>query len=175
MPQQKFTPTTTPLKAKLTQQDTLALACSHEHLSVKDYRLLSLRFLPYSLALSRLFEVLASESEQRIQALMQMAECVQALGDLPAAAPVGGPTNRREEHHFFVVDDGMAVSVLRDAIVCERQAVFFYQQLCQGNRLPELSTLLASFIEQKRTECRILQDSQGHLLLGTSDSGQRVA
>ncbi|MDW5377884.1 hypothetical protein R6258_13205 [Halomonas sp. HP20-15] len=173
MPQQESTSTETLLA--LTQQDTLTLVCSHEHLSLNGYHLLSLRFLPYSLALSRLFEVLANESEQRIQALMQLAEYLQAMGGLPAAVPAGGPTSYREERHFFVVDDSMAVSVLADAIICERQSALFYLQLCQSNRLPELHALLASFIEQKRTECRVLQDSQGHLLFGSSGPGQRVA
>ncbi len=157
------------------EQDTLILVCSHEHASLNNYRLLGLRFLPYNLALSRLFEVLASESEQRIQALIEIAEYLQVTGGLPADVPPGGAAGWRGEGHFFVINDSMAESVLADAIKGERQSALFYQQLCQRNRLPDLQVLLTSFLEQKHAECQILQDSQGHLLVGAYGPGQRVA
>ncbi|WP_136068027.1 hypothetical protein [Modicisalibacter radicis] len=171
MAQQEFTPTTARL-----QQDSLILACSHEHQSLNRYRLLSLRFLPYSVALSRLFEAFASESEQRIQALMQMAKYCQAVGVLPAISPAIQVTSDHDRRHFFVVDDTMAGLVLVDILFCEHQSVFFYQQLSNANCLPELNALLVTFAEQKRAECRVLQESQDHLLLdGCMPERQRVA
>lgn len=162
MAQQATTPTTAQ-----PQQATLTLACSHEHQSLNRYRMMSLRFLPYSLALSRLFEAFANESEQRIQALMQMAKHLQATGDLPAAIPPSHSEGDQEKRHFFVIGDAMAGAVVADGLLREHQSTLFYRQLYHiyhANCLPELTGLLLTFAEQKHAECRVLQESQGYLL-----------
>lgn len=151
--------------------DVLVAASSHEHLAINRYRLLSLRFLPFSVALSRLFEALAGESELRLQALMESAGQLGLLDELPAEAPREALSDG-ERRHFFITGEEAAAEAMGGMLAAERAAHAFYVGLHRTNALPALDGLLVEAIEQTRLQALLLEESGGQLLKGTPLTGQ---
>lgn len=145
-------------------EEFFIIASIHEHGARSRYRLMSLRFLPLNPGISQLLEALASESEQRLQALIQAAKRLQATGCLPAEAPPHEPPCDWDRH-FFLINEEMAATALAQVIYEEQRSLHFYRRLQAGNGAPELDSLLAAFIDQTLKQCRVLQDCQEQLLL----------
>ncbi|MBZ9559858.1 MULTISPECIES: hypothetical protein [unclassified Modicisalibacter] len=147
----------------LSLDDVLAAAMTHEHLAINRYRWVSLRFLPFSVALSRLFEALAGEAELRLQNLTETAERLGKLEQLPAAAP---PISDGQRRHFFVTDEEAAAEIMACMLAEEHAAQRFYSELRTLCALPTLDGVLGEAIEQTRLQARLLEESGTQLLQG---------
>lgn len=147
--------------------ELLTMAGEHEYSEMNRYRLMSLRFLTFNAGISRLLEALYDENEQRLQTLIQAAECIRAEDFLPtnAKAALVPMQHGKLSHNFFVTGNAMAASILAESLVYEQRSLDFYRQLREGNVTNCLDKLLVIFIEQALIQCHILQDVQDQLLL----------
>lgn len=148
-------------------QELLVLASSHEQQEMHRHRLLALRFLPFSVGLSRLMKMLALESEQRLDELARAAERLGA-GALPALAAVRD--GRTRDGHFFIINEQVASQALSQAVIDEHQSLRFYRELLEANATPELHRLLSACVRQKQAQGYVLQESQDQLLAADSVS-----
>lgn len=158
----------------LSSDDVLVAAMTREHLAINRYRLVSLRFLPFSVALSRLFEALAGEGELRLQSLTETAARLGKFEELPAAAPqvTLGDSERR---HFFITGEEAAVEVMARMLAEEHAAQRFYSELRSLCALPALDGVLAETIEQARVQALLLEESRAQLLEGAPLRGRSAA
>ncbi|GAB2793580.1 hypothetical protein GCM10027040_19880 [Halomonas shantousis] len=156
-------------------RDLLVLACAHEAREKHRYRLMSLRFMPYNVGVHRLLEILACESEQRLEALLQASK---SLMDDGLAETLAGQceVQPEQEERFFITDDTMAAEALASALRDEQKSLHFYRRLREGNGMPGLDRLLATFIRQAQMQCQILQEHEDVLIVNTCSShAQRAA
>lgn len=142
--------------ASLLPTELLILAGIHENQESERYRLMALRFLPFSTGLSRLMKMLALECEQRVEDLALIAERLQ-FGALPGAVPAADMAVR--DRHFFIVDEHMASQALFQALGGEQTSLDFYRQLQEANATPQLDALLAGFVRQKHTQAQVIEES----------------
>lgn len=161
----------TTMTTNLLPQELLALVSAHEQQEAQRYRLLTLRFLPFSAGLSRLMNMLSLESEQRLEAQARVAERLALTA--PLATP--GREGRARDRHFFIVNERMATQALTQAVVDEHQSLRYYRQLLEANATPEWHALLTGCIEQKLAQGRVLQESQDQLLTADSLAGYRCS
>ncbi|MDW7748055.1 hypothetical protein [Halomonas sp.] len=144
-------------------EDILARANAHEHQAYQRYRWLSLRFLTYHIATSKLMQALASESQQRIQSLIEVS------ASLPIEqSPLHDPAERREQElqvqtHFFIFDDEVAAEELSRALLEEWRSRRFYERLQAYNAIPDLNAWLNDCIGQRRAQFQILQEARDQL------------
>lgn len=147
--------------ASLLPDELLILAGCHENQEAERYRVLALRFLPYSTGLSRLSNMLAIECEQRLEEMALIADRLQC-GVLPGVA--SSRESRVHDRHFFIVNDRMAHQAFAQAVIGEHHSLGFYRQVLEANATPQLHSLLTAFIDQKISQGRVLEESQELLL-----------
>lgn len=124
------------------------------------YRGLALSFLPTHPPVSRLMAALGIECEHRVSALEALAEHLQLHQFLPTT-PSRHPTRPgTRQLHLFITDDTMACQVLDHALTLAHHSRRFSELTARYCQRPELDALLAQFIEHKRNECRLLEESQ---------------
>lgn len=144
-------------------EDILARASAHEHQAYQRYRWLSLRFLTYHIGTSKLMQALASESQQRIQSLIEVS------ASLPIEqSPLREPARRSEQElqvqpHFFIFDDEVAAEELSRALLEEWRSRRFYERLQAYNAIPGLDAWLKDCIGQRRAQFQILQEARDQL------------
>lgn len=108
----------------------LALVKDHEHHEFHRYRWLSLRFLAYHTGISRLMEVLAAESPQRIQALIVASESLPMRQ--PGLRDAGTKAWRApslHSTHLFILNEEEAAWELGRAVLREWWSRRFYERL----------------------------------------------
>ena len=138
-------------------EDLLVAACAHETREKERYRVLALRFLPFDAVASRLLQMLADESEQRLEALARVAERME-YDEYPNGPATSGQAVK--ERHFFIVDQRMATQLLARTVIDEHRSLAFYRQLADANATPQIHKLLSGFIHQKQAQIRVLEESQ---------------
>lgn len=148
----------------LLPEDLLIMACKHEHFEMNRYRLLSLRFLAFNTGISRLLEVLANESEQRVQSLNEASRKFCMMDKLPDYMPPHRLGVEKDFLQFFVINNGVAADILMCSSAYEQRSLQFYCQLRERNVTPELDEIIGLFIDQARIQCQILQEIQDQLL-----------
>jgi rubrerythrin len=146
----------------LLPEELLVAAYAHETREEERYRMLALRFLPFDAVASRLLQMLADESEQRLEALVCVAEHLECA-EFPVRPDMGGTVVK--ERHFFIVNERMAVQMLAQTLDDEHRSLSFYRQLADANATPQIHKLLAGFIQQKQAQIRVLEESQNHELV----------
>ncbi|WP_290785009.1 hypothetical protein [Halomonas sp.] len=144
--------------------DVLALVKDHEHHEYHRYHLLSLRFLAYHISISRLMEVLAAESQQRIQALIVASETLpvqehrlQEVGNKAWRPP------SPQSPHFFILNEKEAKWELSRAVLGEWRSRRFYERLQACNGIPGLHALLDACMGQAQAQLQILQEAENQL------------
>lgn len=147
--------------SSLQPEALLKEARSHEEWERNRYRQMALRFLPYSAATHRLMDMLAQECEQLAQELTRAGERLRL--DLPPTEVPSGEHGLGDSH-FFILDDGMALRVLSRALADERRSLAFYRWLADANGTPQLDRQLATCVERKRADARVLEEALDHWL-----------
>lgn len=144
-------------------EEVLALANEHEHHEYSRYHWLSLRFLTFHTGISRLMQALADESQQRIQALIDLAASLPldkpVLQDPPTLA--GQDADPIANAHFFIIDSDVATQALSRAKLEEWWSRRFYERLQAYNSLPQLDPWLNGCISQARAQFQVLQETEG--------------
>lgn len=144
-------------------KDTLSRANAHEHQVFHRYHWLGLRFLTYQVALSELMHQLAGKSQQRVQALIEVAASL-PIERPPLRDPASGPEPAsRIAQPFFILDDPVAAQELSRALLDEWRSRRFYEQLQDDNAIPALDAWLNDCIGQCRSQFQILQEARDRL------------
>jgi rubrerythrin len=138
-------------------EELLVAAYAHEIQEEERYRVLALRFLPFDAVTSRLLQMLADESAQRLEALVRHAELLE-YDEFPYRRDRNGAVVK--ERHFFIVNERMAVQMLTRTLADEHRSLSFYRQLADASASPQTHKLLAGFIHQKQAQIRVLEESQ---------------
>lgn len=68
------------------------------------------------------------------------------------------PFFNKNSKHFFVVDENMGRQVLVSAEEAAVSTCAFFTWLLETNATPELQQSFSSFVEQKNSEYRVLQE-----------------
>ncbi|CAM3417023.1 hypothetical protein [Halomonas lysinitropha] len=140
-------------------EDVLGQANGHEHHAYHRYRWLSLRFLTYSIGISRLMQALAEESRQRIQALIEQSSQL-TFSQPVARATDWEPPSLPSQSHFFILDDAGAAQAISLALLEEWQSRRFYERLHADNGTPQLDGHLKSCIGQAQAQFQVLKEAE---------------
>lgn len=144
-------------------EDILAWANDHEHQAYHRYRWLSLRFLTYHIGISKLMQALASESRQRVQALMEVSASL-PIDQSPLRDPAMSPGHDQQvASHFFIFDDEVATQAFSRAMLEEWRSQRFYERLQAYNAIPGLHAWLNDCIAQSQAHFQILQEARCQL------------
>mgnify|MGYP000037572349 FL=1 len=154
-------PSPQPSEITLTE-DVLGQANDHEHHAYYRYRWLSLRFLTYSIGISRLMQALAEESRQRTQALIEASSRLTVSQPLALAAAWEAPS-LPSRSHFFILDEAGAAQGISLALLEEWQSRRFYERLHAHNGTPQLDGLLKRCIGQAQAQFQVLKEAEGLL------------
>lgn len=149
----------------LLPQDQLSIASEHENQEMHRYRRLALSFLPTAPEVSRVMVLLGKECEQRLETLCQVAERMD-LGPCIGSHNAPQPLNH-VQRHFFVVNDGMAIQALNQAIEAAECSLRFCDLLLETNSTPELHAPLQAFARQKHAECQILRECHAQRVMSS--------
>ncbi|MBZ9568858.1 hypothetical protein [Modicisalibacter tunisiensis] len=146
-------------KTALLPEEGSLRAIAHEAEGGALYYQLSLRFLAYQPAVSRLFDILADECRERVRSLAHTAERMQLVerATLKANAQVLAATPACS--HFFVTDEAMASRLIREAQQRAEQSLACYRFWFGLNAVTAWQPLLKEIVEQKRAECRLIAES----------------
>lgn len=140
--------------------EQLRLAHDHEHREMQRYRGLALSFLPTRPRVSRLMAAIGVECEQRLAALEAMADHLQLRHCLPTEPPRRFRLPEAHRLHLFIANDAMACQALGYALAAAHHSRQFSELLVRFCHAAELDALLGHFVEQKRNECRLLEEAQ---------------
>lgn len=145
----------------LLPQEQLTLASAHEMAELQRYRRLTLGFLPTAPQVSQLMASLGLQCESRLATLHQIASHLD-LEACISTVPVNPPNFEVTRQHFFVVDDGMAVQLLDQAILTAVESKRFFAWLLETNATPELHRPFIDFVSEKEAECHVLLEFREH-------------
>ncbi|MDI5934452.1 hypothetical protein [Halomonas kalidii] len=140
--------------------EQLRLARDHEYREMQRYRGLALSFLPTRPRVSRLMAAIGVECEQRLAALAALADHLQLRHCLPVEPPRRFRLPEAHRLHLFIANDAMACQALGYALAAAHHSRQFSELLVRFCHTAELEALLEHFIEQKRNECRLLEETQ---------------
>lgn len=140
----------------------LVFAHKLEHREMLRYRGLALSFLPTRPPISRLMAALGVECEQRSLALEELAAHREIRDCLPASRPTRLWLPRTHVH-LFIVNDVLAHEALDYILSAAQHSCQISAVLTQLTRTPGLKTLLKRFVEQKRHECRQLEEAKANV------------
>lgn len=150
-------------------QDQLNLAYLYEARELNRYRSLVLSFLPFDPPVSRLMSAIGLECEQRLCNLQEVARWM-ALSPLPNVSQLKEtPFVTKNCRHFFVVDENMGRQVLESAEKGAEATCTFFSWLLETNATPELHQPLSSFVAQKISEYRVLQECREQWKIGLAE------
>lgn len=144
--------------------EQLMFAHDLEHREMQRYRGLALSFLPTRRHISRLMAALGIECERRLIALEALAERLHLRDCLPGGRPPWPRWRLRlsqaQPLYCFITDKAMAYHTLAYALAAAEHSRQISELLAQSCRTAEVKTLVSDFIEQKRNECRLLEEAQ---------------
>jgi hypothetical protein len=144
-------------------EEILAQANAHEHQEYHRYRWLSLRFLTYHIGMSKLMQALASESRQRVLALIEVSASL-PIEESPLRDPAKMPgQDLQVQSNFFIFDDEVAAQELSRALLDEWRSRRFYERLQAYNAIPDLNAWLNDCIGQNWAQLQILQEARDQL------------
>lgn len=134
------------------------------------YRGLALSFLPTRPPISRLMAALGVECEQRSLAIQELAKCLEIRDRLPTSLPsrLWFP---RPRVHLFIVNDVLAHRALDYILSAAHHSCQISAVLAQLTRTDSLKALLEQFVEQKRHECRQLEEAKASVFSEWALSG----
>jgi hypothetical protein len=139
--------------------EQLIFAHKLERREMLRYRGLALSFLPTRPHISRLMAALGVECEQRSLALDELAKRLEIRDYQPTPLP------RRlwlpkTNVHLFIVNEILAHQALDYALSAAHHSRQISALLAQFSRMDNLKALLQHFVEQKRQECRLLEEAK---------------
>ncbi len=144
--------------------EQLTFAHDLERREMQRYRGLALSFLPTRPHISRLMAAIGIECEQRLVALEALAERLHLRDCLPGARPpwprLRFRLSQAQPLYRFITDEAMACHTLAYALAAAEHSRQISEQLAQSCRTADVETLVDDFIEQKRNECRLLEEAQ---------------
>ncbi|WP_163649033.1 hypothetical protein [Modicisalibacter sp. 'Wilcox'] len=146
-------------KTVLLPEEGSLRAIAHEAEEGAHYYQLSLRFLAYQPAVSRLFDILAGECRERVKALASTAERMQLVERATLKANSRVLAEAPACSHFFVTDEGMASQLIREALQRAEQSLSCYRFWFGLNAVTAWQPLLKDIVAQKRAECRLIAES----------------
>ncbi|CAM3404912.1 hypothetical protein [Halomonas lysinitropha] len=162
-------------------EEVLAQVNDHEHHEFHRYRWLSLRFLTFQTGISRLMEALSVESQQRVQALVEVSASLPMRDPVlrdPAKLAWQPPALQRphslQRAHFFILDGDEAARELSRAVLEEWRSRRFYERLQACNGIPALNHLLNACIGQAQAQLQILQEAEDRLPPPPSPPGEVI-
>lgn len=79
------------------------------------------------------------------------------------------PFFNKNSQHFFVVDENMGRQLLVNAEEAAEATYIFFSWLLETNATPELHQLLTTFVTQKNSEYRVLQECREQWKVGFSE------
>lgn len=139
--------------------EQLIFAHKLERREMLRYRGLALSFLPTRLHVSRLMAALGVECEQRSLALDELAKRLE-ISNCLSAPPPKRLWLPKANVHLFIVNDTLAHQALDYALSAAHHSRQISALLAQFSRMDDLKALLQRFVEQKRHECRLLEEAK---------------
>jgi hypothetical protein len=136
------------------------LANDHERQQMNQYRRLAFRFLTFGQGVSRLMAILGIECEQRLDRQRQAARRLAWLDTHAGHEAHQGMPSSISGQGLLITNRDLAIEALAEAIARAEDSRRFSECLRDGNAISELHPMLASFVEQKRAEYRILLDAR---------------
>lgn len=144
--------------------EQLTFAHDLERREMQRYRGLALSFLPTRPHISRLMAALGIECERRLIALENLAERLHLRDCLPGGRPCWPQWRFRlsqaQPLYRFITDEAMACHTLAYALAAAEHSRQISELLAESCHTADVETLVGDFIEQKRNECRLLEEVQ---------------
>lgn len=153
----------------LLPHEQLNLACLQEAKELSRYRGLSLSFLPYDPPISRLMNTIGLECDHRLHSLQAVAGRMKLEVFTNVSQLKEAPFFNKNSQHFFVVDENMGRQLLVNAEEAAEATYIFFSWLLETNATPELHQLLTTFVTQKNSEYRVLQECREQWKVGFSE------
>ncbi|MGY2462117.1 hypothetical protein [Vreelandella sulfidaeris] len=150
-------------------QEQLNLACLQEAKELNRYRGLSLSFLPFDSSISRLMNAIGMECDHRLHSLQAVASQMRLDVFANVSQLKETPFFNKNSQHFFVVDENMGRQLLVNAEEAAEATYIFFSWLLETNATPELHQLLTTFVTQKNSEYRVLQECREQWKVGFSE------
>lgn len=144
--------------------EQLTFAHDLERREMQRYRGLALSFLPTQPHISRLMAALGIQCEQRLNALESLAERLNLRDCLPGEQPPWPQLRFRlsqaQPLYRFITDEAMACHTLAYALAAAEHSRQLSELLAQSCGTADVDTLFGDFIEQKQSECHLLEETQ---------------
>lgn len=150
-------------------EDQLNVAYLQESLELSRYRAMALSFLTFDTSISGLMSTMATECEQRLCHLQEIATRMGVSLTINVSPLKEVPSYYNNSRHFFVVDEHMGRQILVRAEEAAEATCGVFDRMLNTNAIPDLHRSLTSFVAQKNSERRVLQECLEQWGIGLSE------